>query len=660
MLAGACFSGELTLMPMPAKVTLGSGALRIDSGFSIATTGYSDGRLERAVKRFTTRVSRQTGIPLVRSGTPATLLVECRQSTPKYPSLNEDESYRLDISAGGARLTSQTTTGVLRGLETFGQLIHPGKDGFEVPAVRIDDRPRFPWRGLMFDVSRHWMPLQVIERNLDAMAAVKLNVLHWHLADDQGFRVESKRFSRLHQLGSDGNFYSQAEIRHIVSFAGDRGIRVIPEFDMPGHTTSWFVGYPELASAPGPYEIERKWGIFEPTMDPAREETYAFLEGFLAEMAGLFPDPYFHIGGDEVEDAQWKRSATIQAFAHRHGIADSHGLHAYFNKRVQESLRKNGKTMVGWDEVLNPGMPADTVIQSWRGQESLADAARKGYRGILSFGYYLDYLKPAAFHYAVDPLGGAAAKLDREQTARILGGEACLWSEYMSPETVDSRIWPRMAAIAERLWSPAEVTGVDSMYVRLSAVSRVLDSAGIEHRANYARMLDRLAGGQPTEPIRVLADAVEALGIEVRRDARKYTSQVPLNRPVDAARPESETVRALELAARRVAAGGRDLTLLRYTLAQWQANPSLLRQDNHLLRELIPISQDLAVLGSIGLKALDCLEARHPAADGWIVAQKLLVEKIEQPKAEVSIAAVRPVRILLDALSRQDADNKLK
>jgi hexosaminidase len=610
------------------------------------------------------RVSRQTGLPLVRPGTPAstpaTLLVECRQSAPEYPSLNEDESYRLDVSAGGARLTSQTTTGALRGLETFGQMIYPGKDGFEVPAVQIDDRPRFPWRGLMFDVSRHWMPMPVIERNLDAMAAVKLNVLHWHLADDQGFRVESKRFPRLHQLGSDGNFYTQAEVRHIISYASDRGIRVIPEFDMPGHTTSLFVGYPELASAPGPYEIERKWGIFEPTMDPAREETYTFLESFLKEMAGLFPDPYFHIGGDEVEDAQWKRSATIQAFAQRHGIEGSRGIHAYFNKRVQELLRKNGKTMVGWDEVLNPGLPAETVIQSWRGQESLADAARKGYRGILSFGYYLDYLKPAAFHYAVDPLGGDAGKLDREQTARILGGEACLWSEYMSPETVDSRIWPRMAAIAERLWSPSQVTDIDSMYARLETVSLVLDSVGVEHRANYARMLDRLAGGQPTEPIRVLADAVEALGIEVRRDARKYTSQVPLNRLVDAARPESETVRTLEQAARRAAAGGRDVTLLRYTMAKWQVNPSLLRHDNYLLRELIPISQDLAILGSIGLKALDCLEAGRPAADGWILAQKRLLEKIEQPKAEVSIAAARPVRILLDALSRQDTDNKLK
>ena len=153
----------------------------------------------------------------------------------------------------------------------------------------------------MIDCSRHWMPVEVIERNLEAMAAVKLNVLHWHLSDDQGFRVESKRFPRLQQLGSDGHFYTQDEVRHVIAYARDRGIRVVPEFDMPGHTTSWFVGYPELASAPGPYSIERSWGIFQPTMNPARQETYKFLDKLLGEMAALFPDSYFHVGGDEVD-----------------------------------------------------------------------------------------------------------------------------------------------------------------------------------------------------------------------------------------------------------------------------------------------------------------------------------------------------------------------
>jgi len=295
-------AGLAALMPAPWKATAAPGRLIIDSNFSVAAAPYSDTRLESGIRRFVARVSRETGIPMRGGASKAALLIECREGGAEYPSLGEDESYRLDVSSDGARISAVTVVGALRGLETFAQLIAPGADGFEAPAIHIEDQPRFPWRGLMLDVSRHWMPVAVIERNLDAMAAVKLNVFHWHLADDQGFRVESKRFPRLHQLGSDGKFYTQDEVRHVVSYARDRGIRVIPEFDIPGHTTSWFAGYPELASAPGPYTIERKWGIFKPTMDPSQEETYSFLDAFIGEMAALFPDPYFHIGGDEVED----------------------------------------------------------------------------------------------------------------------------------------------------------------------------------------------------------------------------------------------------------------------------------------------------------------------------------------------------------------------
>ena len=460
--------------------------------------GFSDARLEAAVRRSTDRVFRQTG--LYRAGRTSqrpALTVACRAAGAEWPALGEDESYQLDVTDEGARLSAATVTGIQRGLATFVQLISPGADGyggFGVPAIHIEDRPRFPWRGLMLDVARHWMPVEVVLRNLDAMAAVKLNVFHWHLSDDQGFRVESKLFPQLQQSGSDGNFYTQAQVREVVEYARERGIRVIPEFDIPGHTTSWLVGMPQLASAPGPYEIQRRWGIFEPTLDPTREEIYQMLDRFLGEMAALFPDRYFHIGGDEVEDAQWKKSSAIQAFARQHHLASSLELHAYFNQRVQALLKKHGKIMIGWDEVLAPGLASDTVIQSWRGQESLADASRKGYRGILSSGYYLDYLKPAAIHYAVDPMDGAARALDADQAARILGGEACMLTEYVSPETVDSRIWPSMAAIAERFWSPREVKDTADMYARLEPVSRGLEWTNLRHRANYQPMLDRLAG----------------------------------------------------------------------------------------------------------------------------------------------------------------------
>ncbi len=641
-------------MPMPASVAPGSGAMPIDATFAVESRGFSDARLDRAMHRLVERISRQTGIEI--HGGKTVLWIECGAAGPPYPALDEDESYRLEITPSGATIRSATVTGAIRGMETFVQSIDPGANGFEAPSVRIEDHPRFAWRGLMLDVSRHWMPVPVILRNLDAMAAVKLNVFHWHLSDDQGFRVESKRFPKLQQLGSDGHFYTQAQVRSVVEYARDRGIRVIPEFDMPGHTTSWFVGYPGLASAPGPYEIERKWGIFQPAMDPSRDETYKFLDEFIAEMAALFPDPYFHIGGDEVDPAQWSQSKSIQAWAARNGFKDAHAIQGYFNRTIEKILARHGKTMIGWDEVFDTTLGHDTIMQSWRGQASLADAARAGFRGLLSFGYYLDHLQPASVHYAVDPLSGAAAGLNDEQKARILGGEACMWSEYVDAETVDSRIWPRLAAIAERFWSPASLTDIDSMYARMEPVSRLLDWVGLEHRSNYQPMLERLAGEKSAGPLRVLADASEALGIDARRDARPYSSLVPLNRFVDAARPESATVRRLELDARNLASDPAAPAELNAAFTLWAANDARL----HPTGEIAELSKNLSIVGSIGLQTLEYLRTGQPAPENWIAQQTEALREIEKPSAEVTLAAVRPVRLLVEALARARTNGRNK
>jgi hexosaminidase len=373
-------------------------------------------------------------------------------------------------------------------------------------------------------------------------------------------------------------------------------------------------------------------------------------------MAALFPDPYFHIGGDEVNPAQWARSQTIQAWAARNGLKDAHAIQGYFNRRLEKILARHGKTMIGWDEVFDAALNRDTVLQSWRGQASLADAARAGFRGVLSFGYYLDHLKPASFHYSVDPLGGAAADLNSEQRSRILGGEACMWSEYVDAETVDSRIWPRMAAIAERLWSPADVTGVDSMYQRLDEVSRMLDWVGLEHRSNYQPMLERLSGERPADALRVLADASEALGIEGRRGARDYSSLVPLNRFVDAARPESESVRRLEIAARNFAADPGAVAELHTAFSEWADNDARLRPAG----ELTELSKNLSILGAIGLQTLEYLRTGRPAPDVWLAQQMDAVREIEKPSAEVNLAAVRPVRMLLEALAARRSNRRNK
>ena len=665
--AQAAVAATPALMPLPVKMQAGQGQLTVDVNFSVAATAYSGERLDGVLQRFVAHLARQTGIPIldVKPADPskATLRVQCAAAGPGYPQLGEDESYTLDVTPDGALIQSAAIAGARRGLETFTQLVGPGANGFAAPAVHIEDRPRFPWRGLMMDVSRHWMPVAVVERNLDAMAAVKLNVFHWHLSDDQGFRVESKLYPKLQEMGSDGHYYTQDEMRQVVAYARDRGIRVVPEFDIPGHTLSWLVGYPELTNMPGPFTIGRTWGIFDPVMDPTSEFTYQFLDGFIGEMVQIFPDPFFHIGGDEVNGKAWNESPRIQAFAKAHNLQGPQGLHAYFNQRILKILDKYGKTMIGWDEILHPDLPKAAVIQSWRGPKSLAEAAIAGHRGILSSGYYLDHLSPTSFHYKNDPLSGPAAQLTPQQASLILGGEACMWAEYVSQETVDSRIWPRMAAIAERLWSPKDVTDIDSMYDRMEQVSRLLDWTGVQHRTGYQPMLDRMAGGRLAEPLRVLADASEALGLGPRARAMKYTSLIPLNRFVDAARPESESVRALEQAAARVArgAGGGDLAALRDRFSRWAANDAKfqpLAQGNALLEEVKPLSRNLSALGAMGLQALDYLARGGPPPSAWLAQQTSELARIapeimgaRRPNGEVVLAAARPVKTLIDALS---------
>jgi hexosaminidase len=480
----------LHLIPMPEDVVRNPGRLPIDGSFAVQLSGPSGPHLKSAVERLLHKLQKKTGIPMHPGpigGTepqPAVMQIRCTGSGEPVQSVKADESYHLEVTDRQARLSAPDPIGILRGIETFLQLIEVDRESFYVSCVRINDKPRFRWRGLLIDVSRHFEPLEVIRRNLDAMASVKMNVFHWHLSDDQGFRVESKKFPKLHQKGSDGNYYTQAEVRGIVAYARDRGIRVIPEFDMPGHSTSWLVAYPELASAPGPYQIERSWGVFDPCMDPTQNRTYAFLDTFIGEMAGLFPDEYFHIGGDEVNGKQWNANSRIRAFKQRHNLKDNRALQAYFNRRLQQILAKHGKMMIGWHEVLHPELPKSVVVQLWQRQPGMAEIARRGYAGILSYGYYLDHMRPASFHYEMDPLGKGSESLSTEERQRIWGGEACMWAEFVNPDNIESRIWPRAAAVAERLWSGAELTDVKDMYQRLEYLNQELEIQGLRHRSN--------------------------------------------------------------------------------------------------------------------------------------------------------------------------------
>jgi len=650
-------------MPVPSTVQLGTGQLPIDQSFSVAVTGVQDTTLERGVQRFIAQLSQQTGMLLKhKPGGPAnpTLLIRADHYREPVQKLSEDESYELAITDSGAKLTAPTPLGVLHGLQTFLQLVETAPAGFAVPAVTIKDQPRFAWRGLLIDVGRHFIPLDALKRNVDGMAAVKMNVLHLHLSDDQGFRVESKRFPKLHEMGSDGLYYTQAEIRDLVAYAHDRGVRVIPEFDTPGHSGSWFVGYPELASGPGPYRIDPEGP--DSLTDPVREGTYEFLDKFVDEMGKLFPDPYFHIGGDEVDTKHWDANPAIQAFIHSRGMKNNQDLQAYFNQRLQKILTKHHKLMIGWDEILHPELPKSIVIQSWRGQESLATAAKQGYSGLLSFGYYLDLMWPASRHYAVDPMTGAAASLGPEEKSRIIGGEACMWTEWVTPEILDSRIWPRAAAIAERLWSPQEVTDVASMYRRLGEMDWRLDRLGLTQTSGKFRMLHRMAGTGDISALGTLADVVEPVKDYTRMESVKgpWDFRAPLNHLVDAASPESDAARHFrDQVQAYIQSGCKDQAVeaqIRMSLTAWRDNDMKVRsllQQSFLLLEVTPLSEDLSALGAAGLQALDYLDKSEPSSESWRREQLTLIERSKTPKANLLLMVVPPVQQLIEASAGQ-------
>jgi hexosaminidase len=371
-------------------------------------------------------------------------------------------------------------------------------------------------------------------------------------------------------------------------------------------------------------------------MDPSREATYEFLDGFIGEMTGLFPDAFFHIGGDEVNGEQWKKTAHIQAFMSDHRIKDNHDLQAYFTKQVQRLVAKHGKRTEGWDEVLAAELPKDIVIQSWQGQKPLAEAARQGYSGILSAGYYLDHMEPASTLYLVDPLEQETAALTQEEKSRILGGEVCMWSEYVSPENIDSRIWPRSAAVAERFWSPQEIKDIASMYRRLDAVSRKLEWTGLTHLSSYLPMLRRMAGNESIDALKVLADVVQPANQDARDEANN-TQATPLNRLVDAARAKSKTARDFAALVDKM-----DRPQIRAWLILWRDNDAKLEpqlEKSFLLKEDISASKDLSRLAAIALEALD----------GHASDQTAFLEQAKKLHAEVELAIVPAIEKLLQS-----------
>lgn len=759
------------MMPLPASLKLTGGSLVLDAGFGYTFTHYKEARLERAAERFMNRLNLITGKTF--SGKSPVLEINCKAGADEYPQLHEDESYSLVVNGSSIQLDANSPYGILHGLQSILQLVDTTGNGVRIPEVVIKDHPRFAWRGLMLDVCRHWMPEDVILRTLDAMAAVKMNVFHWHLSDYQAFRIESKTFPKLQEMGSGGHYYTQQQVKHIINYAADRGIRVVPEFDLPGHSTSWMAGYPQLGSVPGPYKPDIDFGVLKSVMDPAKETTYTFLDRFFKEMSALFPDHYIHIGGDEVDSTEWSQNKGIQAFMKKNDIPDTHALQAYFNKRLEGILSGYGKKMVGWDEILNPDLGDSIVIQSWRNQKSLFVAAREGASGILSAGYYLDQKLPASYHYQVDPLvmpgavdikpdtshwktwdltldamkaqfnakmtlygqkdnlrgffnmmdrytafekatmegnelsfdlnsdygkisfntrlqgdsltgsgklgivpltikgvltgssdipGSTPPKIEQmkpltaAEKKRILGGEACMWSELVTAENVDSRIWPRTAAIAEKLWSPAGLTqNVDDMYRRLHFIDHYLDYFGVKDHVNYIRMMRALTDGKDIPPVKVLMDELEEDKYYNRMAIYKHlTTETPMDRPVDVSLPESYPAHRFNKwvdAFLKDPAHKKNAAKIDSVLNEWSKNNAELQpyfNTYEKLGDLKEISVSFSKSAAIGLEALQHIQNGEKASPDEKKEDLEYLQKASQSSKGMIIAVLPGIRKLVE------------
>jgi hexosaminidase len=609
-----------------------------------------------------------------------------RFATPPLPALRRqvtgpagstDESYHLHVTAAGASLTAVSPLGIQRGIATFRQVIEHTPRGWRAQFCDIRDWPRFKWRGLMIDPARHFLPVAVIKRNIDGMAAVKLNVLHWHLSDDQAFRVECRTFPRLNQASTDKQFYTRAQVREVLAYAAARGIRVVPEFDMPSHTTSWIVAYPRLASVDSAYAPYTLWRTTNVAIDPTRRSTYAFIDSLLTEMTALFPDPFFHAGGDENDGRQWRRTPRIVAFMRAHkqvkadGVTpDKHLLQLYFSQKVDSLVRRHGKVMVGWDEIVGPGLPRDVVVQSWRGPKAMAQIVQQGHPALLSAGYYLDLYLSAASSYAADPHAGVPDSL----RARVLGGEAAMWSEFADSVVYESRVWPRAATVAERLWSPAALTqDVPDMYRRLAVVSDELDALGLRHRRAPAALLRQMAAPYPVAlpALQTLAAVLEPVK-EYKRHFQgfKYTTETPLNRLVDVAPAESEVARRFSATVDSLLAGQPVLTTLVPTVAPLPLTPVARGQLAHLqkqvqqwqqvsqvltplfivsppLAEYAPLATQLSAIATLLQQRLTQLASGQPMLPAWQTEAKLQLDAAQKPVGQTELAIIKAARRLL-------------
>ncbi|MFV8365782.1 beta-N-acetylhexosaminidase [Flavobacterium sp. XS1P27] len=654
---------QLNLMPWPQNIKLSAGTFALSKNFKVNITGNPNPRIFIGTTNFLRRLDGRTGLFLeqsfltkVNESPEAELQINCTRNGKI--EINEDESYQLTITSNKIIINAANDLGALHGLETLLQLLQNNNTSYYFPVVEISDSPRFTWRGLMIDAARHFQPVDVIKRNLDAMASMKMNVFHWHLADDQGWRIQLKNHPKLTELASDGYFYTQEEIKNIVKYADERGILVIPEIDVPGHASALLTAYPEIGSKVGEgkitYEVQRNSGIFNATLDPTNPKTYEILSSIFDEVCPLFPGSYFHIGGDENNGKEWNANPAIQQFKKENNLVNNHDLQTYFNMKLIPMLKKHNKKLMGWEEIMTENMSKDAIIHAWRGTNegeeaggALIKAAKNGYNTVLSNGYYIDLMLGLESHYLNDPLPKKII-LTPEEKARILGGEAAMWSELVTPLNIDSRIWPRTAAIAERLWSSAEVNDMNSLRKRLKTISFRLEELGITHIRNKEVILRNISNNQDTRALNDFSNLCEPLKNYKRNGGgKKYRMHSPLTLFADACNADASEALDFNLAVNAYLAdkSKENKVLVTDFFKKWIVmNTDLiaLSANAPLVQPLLPLSKSLSDVSEQLLLLMDKKQKVNQA-----LLEDLLEKCNTRSPADVELAVYGSLKKLL-------------
>ena len=515
VLSGACTTSEpLPIVPLPQQVTRSGGTFELDASASIAVPA-GDTEALRIAARWAGPM-REQGLPLP-VGPVGTITLEVAGTGPA-------EGYTLSVTSDGITVRGSDHAGLFYGMQTLSQLLPPGvADGrtpvegsVSVPGVEIEDAPRFGYRGMHLDVARHFPGPEFVKHYLDLLARYKVNRFHWHLTEDQGWRIEIDRYPLLTEVGAfrpethvghgrdpfegdgvpHGGFYTKDEVREIVAYAAERYITVIPEIEMPGHSLAALAAYPELACTEGPFEVAMTWGVFDDIYCP-EEETFEFLENVLAEVIELFPGEYVHVGGDEAPKTAWEESDFVQALMEREGLEDEMEVQSWFIQRIERFLNANGKRLIGWDEILEGGIAPNATVMSWRGTEGGIEAAREGHDVVMTpySHLYFDYYQsqeqeaepfaiggflPLDTVYSYEPV---PEELSEEEAHHVLGAQANVWTEYMKTgDHIEYMIFPRMFALSEIVWSPREGRSYDDFLTRLPWHFARLDAMGVRYR----------------------------------------------------------------------------------------------------------------------------------------------------------------------------------